>query len=156
MIEAGLASSSMREVGGRLSDETAQFLRGLASAKVRDVPLFLQGRAHAATVEFDAGVCGSSCPSRSPFSTGTAPQGCMVPRRQCTRRWEIPATSCEEMWSVCGVSFLCTHQRRLWDRVLMRGWGRCCPLSGMMFALSLQLCCSTHRLGSDTERSTVR
>ena len=31
-----------------LSDETAQFLRGLASAKVRDVPQILQGRAHAA------------------------------------------------------------------------------------------------------------
>ena len=36
------------EVGGRFSDETAQFLRGLASAKVPDVPQILQGRAHAA------------------------------------------------------------------------------------------------------------
>ena len=36
------------EVGGRFSDETAQFLRGLASAEVRDVPQILQGRAHAA------------------------------------------------------------------------------------------------------------
>ena len=36
------------EVGGRFSDETAQFLRALASAKVRDVPQLLQGRAHAA------------------------------------------------------------------------------------------------------------
>ena len=35
------------EVGGRFSDETAQFLRGLASATVRDVPQILQGRAHA-------------------------------------------------------------------------------------------------------------
>ena len=36
------------EVGGRFSDETAQFLRALASAKVREVPQLLQGRAHAA------------------------------------------------------------------------------------------------------------
>ena len=36
------------EVGGRFSDETAQFLSGLASDKVRDVLQILQGRAHAA------------------------------------------------------------------------------------------------------------
>ena len=36
------------EVGGRFSDETAQFLRALASAKVREGPQLLQGRAHAA------------------------------------------------------------------------------------------------------------
>ena len=36
------------EVGGRFSDETAQFLRALASAKVWEVPQLLQGRAHAA------------------------------------------------------------------------------------------------------------
>ena len=36
------------EVGGRFSEETASFLRGLAAAKVRDVPEFLQGRARAA------------------------------------------------------------------------------------------------------------
>ena len=36
------------EVEGRFSAETAQFLRGLASAKVRDVPQFLEGRFYVA------------------------------------------------------------------------------------------------------------
>ena len=36
------------EVGGRFSAETAQFLTGLASAKVRELPELLRGRAHAA------------------------------------------------------------------------------------------------------------
>ena len=36
------------EVGGRFSDETAHFLRSLASAKVRGMPELLKGRAHAA------------------------------------------------------------------------------------------------------------
>ena len=36
------------EVGGRFSAKTAQFLTGLASAKVRELPVLLRGRAHAA------------------------------------------------------------------------------------------------------------
>ena len=36
------------EVGGRWSDETAQFLRGLAEARADCVPPFLQGRVKAA------------------------------------------------------------------------------------------------------------
>ena len=35
------------EVGGQFSAETAQFLTGLASAKVWELPELLQGRAHA-------------------------------------------------------------------------------------------------------------
>ena len=38
------------EIGGRFSNETAQFLNALASAKVRDSPLILKGRIHAALV----------------------------------------------------------------------------------------------------------
>ena len=38
------------EIGGRFSSETAQFLNALASAKVRDSPLVLKGRIHAALV----------------------------------------------------------------------------------------------------------
>ena len=38
------------EVGGRFSAETSQFLRGMASAKVRGLPQVLQGRAHAGWV----------------------------------------------------------------------------------------------------------
>ena len=36
------------EVGGRFSAEAAQFLTGLASAKVRELPELLRGRAHPA------------------------------------------------------------------------------------------------------------
>ena len=36
------------EIGGRLSSKTAQFLNALASAKVRNSPLILKGRIHAA------------------------------------------------------------------------------------------------------------
>ena len=38
------------EAGGRFSSETAQFLRDLANAKVREVPQLLKGRAHAAWI----------------------------------------------------------------------------------------------------------
>ena len=38
------------EVGGRFSDETAHFLRSLASAKVWGMSELLQGRAHAAVM----------------------------------------------------------------------------------------------------------
>ena len=38
------------EIGGRVCSETAQLLNALASAKVRDSPLILKGRIHAALV----------------------------------------------------------------------------------------------------------
>ena len=50
VITLGPAFVLAAEVGGRFSAETSQFLRGLASAKVRGLPQVLQGRAHAGWV----------------------------------------------------------------------------------------------------------
>ena len=88
------------EVGGRFSEETASFLRGLAAAKVRDVPRVVAGTRPRSCVG------GVPCwpvlqrvLSRSPFMTGTVLQGWMVLRLPSEGCWEILATSCEPLRS---------------------------------------------------------
>ena len=48
------------EIGGRFSSETAQFLRCLASDKVRSTPLILKGRIHAALIRRWSALLGCS------------------------------------------------------------------------------------------------
>ena len=48
------------EIGGRFSSETAQFLRCLASDKVRSTPLILKGRIHAALIRRWSAMLGCS------------------------------------------------------------------------------------------------
>ena len=62
--------------GGRFSDETAQFLRGSASAKVRDVPQILQGRAHTAWMRRWSSIL--SCAAARAFALSLLDRDCSI------------------------------------------------------------------------------
>ena len=90
----------------RLVVQTAQFLRGLASAESTGrttVPGRESPRGVDAAVELDPGVC--RCPGfcTLPFLTVTFPPEWMVTRRVCMKCWGTPVISSEGVVSLASV-----------------------------------------------------
>ena len=84
------------EVGGRFSDETAHFLRSLASAKVRGMSELLKGRAHAALMRRWCSMLGCAAARSYAWSLlDRVPAGAEGPIPSIHEVMRTTVTSCE-------------------------------------------------------------
>ena len=103
--EAGHGSQERWEAASQT--KPLKFLRGVASAKVWDVPQILQGRAHAAWMRRWSSILHVPLfgPVLSPSLIVIVPLEWMVTRLPCTRCWETRALRVREEW-LCPWRFL--------------------------------------------------